>query len=411
MAMLRPDSLLERAPGLRLRLSSPGVVDIELRDGTPLQFCDRALNVLSVFARPTTLKDGAAQLGQRAAGSNDYIRLMETIQAMARTGALLVDGVAPALTAGAPTFSGAPLHIGMLDDRVRTSRWIAAIESVVRAGDVVVEVGTGTGVLAITAARAGARHVYTIEGGAMARVAREVIRANGLADRITVVEGWSTELTLPERGNVFISETIGSLGFDEDLIATARDAIQRHLEPGARMIPQNLRLSALPTQAPAKWLNLQTFAPETTRSWHEWYGIDFDVLNTLPVDYSARSLRLPKKASWPVLGAPVPLASAEFTGNVPAELQANVLATLTESGELNAFILFFESQLADAVSLTSDPRLPAAEHPGSWQTPVWLVSPLSVRPGHSVEVAFAWRAGGAHRWQVRRAAETPTRSE
>jgi hypothetical protein len=409
MAMLRPDSVLERAPGMRLRLNSPGLVHIELRDGTPLQFSDRALSVLRVFARPTTFRDGAAQLGRRAAGRADYIGLMETIQAMARAGALLADAAAaPPLTAGARTFSGAPLHIGMLNDRVRTSRWIAAVESVVRAGDVVVEVGTGTGVLAMAAARAGARHVYTIEGGAMARVAREVIRANGFAERITVMEGWSAELTLPERGNVFISETIGSLGFDEDLIAIARDAIKRHLEPGARMIPQNLRLFALPSQAPAKWINLQTFDPETTGSWHEWYGIDFDALNALPVDYSARSLRLPRNAAWPVLGAPVPLAAAEFTGSVPAELETNVLATLTGAGELNACILFFESQLADGVSLSNDPRLPADEHPGSWQIPVWLVEPLAVCSGDSVEVAFAWRAGGAHRWAVRKAADTPT---
>ena len=109
----------------------------------------------------------------------------------------------------------------------------------------VVEVGTGTGVLAIAAARAGARHVYTIEGGAMAPVAREVIRTNGVADRVTVVEGWSTEVTLPERGSVFVSETIGNLAFDE-LIAIARDAVRRHLEPGARMIPQQLRLWRCP---------------------------------------------------------------------------------------------------------------------------------------------------------------------
>lgn len=405
MATLRADSRLECAPGLRLRLSGPGQVEIELRDGTALQLGDRALDVLSAFARPTTFREGVNRLGPRAVGVADYVGLMETIQKMAHAGALLVDG-APALRieAGGPTFGGAPAHIRILDDRVRTSRWIAAIESVVRAGDVVVEVGTGTGVLAIAAARAGARRVYTIEGGAMAPVAREVIQANGVADRVTVVEGWSTEVTLPEKGSVFVSETIGNLAFDENLIAIARDAVRRHLAPGALMIPQNLRLLALPVQAPAEWTRRLTFAPAATRTWREWYGIDFDVLNALPVDYGARGWRRPDHASWPVLGAPVPIASAEFAGSVQAELDTDTLATLTGEGELNAFMLFFESQLADAVSLSTDPRLPAAEFPGNWRNPVWLVSPIGVRPGENVRVAFSWRERGAHRWDVCRAA-------
>jgi len=408
MTTLRPESRLECAPGLQLRLSRPGRVEIELRDGTVLRLGVRALDVLSAFARPTTFREGVNRLGPRAVGGADWIRLMETIRKMAQDGALLVDGApTPTINAGRPTFGGAPVHLRMLHDHVRTIRWIAAIESVVRAGDVVVEVGTGTGVLAIAAARAGARHVYTIEGGAMAPVAREVIRTNGVADRVTVVEGWSTEVTLPERGSVFVSETIGNLAFDEELIAIARDAVRRHLEPGARMIPQQLRLLALPAQAPAEWTRRLTFSPEATRIWREWYGIDFDVLNTLPVDYGARGLRRPVHASWPVLGAPVQLASAEFAGTVKTELETSTLATLTGSGELNAFMLFFESQLADAVSLSTDPRLPAAEYPASWHSPVWLVPPIRVRPGEQVRMAFSWRERGGHRWEVCRAAEEP----
>jgi type I protein arginine methyltransferase len=401
MAVLRAESRLQRAPGLRLRLNGPGRVEIELRDGHTLQLGDRALDVLSAFARPATFREGVSRLGPRAVGVADWIGLMETIRTMAQAGALLVDG-APALkiNAGRPTFSGAPAHIRMLNDRVRTSRWIAALESVVRAGDIVVEVGTGTGVLAIAAARAGAKHVYTIESGAMAPVAREVVRANGVADRVTVVEGWSTEVTLPERGSVFVSETIGNLAFDENLIAIARDAVRRHLQPHARMIPQNLRLLALPVEAPSEWTRGQTFAPAATRVWGEWYDIDFDVLNSLPVDYRARGLRRPDHASWPVLGAAVPLASAEFAGSVHAELETNALATLSGAGELNAFVLFFESRLADAVSLSTDPRLPALESPASWQSPVWLVPPIDVRPGDQVRVAFSWQERGAHRWEV-----------
>ena len=153
------------------------------------------------------------------------------------------------------------------------------------------------------------------------------------------------------------------------------------------------------------------FLPEATRIWRECYSIDFDVLNTLPVDYGARGLRRPDHASWPVLGAPVQLASAEFAGSGNTELETRTLATLTGSGELNAFMLFFESHLADAVSLSTDPRLPAAEHPASWHSPVWLVPPIGVRPGEQVRMAFSWRGRGGHRWEVGGAAGSgPTAS-
>jgi hypothetical protein len=100
----------------------------------------------------------------------------------------------------------------------------------------------------------------------------------------------------------------------------------------------------------------------------------------------------------------VPLARAKFAGSVTAELETTTLATLTAAGELNAFMLFLQAQLADAVSLSTDPRLPADEYPGNWRTPVWLVPPMGVRPGENVRVSFAWRGRGAHRWDVGRAA-------
>src|SRR3954454_16113224 len=79
------------------------------------------------------------------------------------------------------------LHGAMLDDRRRTRSFIAAIEAAVRPGDVVVEIGTGTGVLAVAAARAGARRVYALESANMAAWARRIFAANRVSDRATLV--------------------------------------------------------------------------------------------------------------------------------------------------------------------------------------------------------------------------------
>ncbi|MBI5307726.1 MAG: 50S ribosomal protein L11 methyltransferase [Planctomycetes bacterium] len=47
----------------------------------------------------------------------------------------------------------------------------------------------GTGVLAVAAARAGARHIYAIESTGIAKIAKEVFAANSLAEKITLIEG------------------------------------------------------------------------------------------------------------------------------------------------------------------------------------------------------------------------------
>ena len=56
------------------------------------------------------------------------------------------------------------------------------------------DIGTGSGVLAIAAARAGARHVYAVEASDIAEVAERVFALNGMKDRITLVTGWSRKI-------------------------------------------------------------------------------------------------------------------------------------------------------------------------------------------------------------------------
>ncbi len=72
----------------------------------------------------------------------------------------------------------------MVSDRPRTNAFAAAIREVVQPGDVVLDVGTGTGILAMFAAKAGARKVYAIDATDIAEVATDLVKANGLSDQI-----------------------------------------------------------------------------------------------------------------------------------------------------------------------------------------------------------------------------------
>src|SRR5439155_20231788 len=82
-------------------------------------------------------------------------------------------------------------HARMLHDDRRTGDYLAALGQAVRPGDVVLDIGTGSGVLAVAAARAGARHVYAVEASDISEVAERVFAANGMEDRVTLIPGWS----------------------------------------------------------------------------------------------------------------------------------------------------------------------------------------------------------------------------
>ncbi|MGI9584075.1 MAG: 50S ribosomal protein L11 methyltransferase, partial [Acidimicrobiia bacterium] len=100
-------------------------------------------------------------------------------------------------------------HHSMLADSARTQSFLKAILSTVKPGDVVVDIGAGTGVLSMFAVMAGARMVYAIEREPIIGVAMEVAEANGLSDRIRFIHGSSDEVVLPEKADVVVSETIG----------------------------------------------------------------------------------------------------------------------------------------------------------------------------------------------------------
>jgi ribosomal protein L11 methyltransferase len=74
---------------------------------------------------------------------------------------------------------------------------VRLLPSVIRAGDRVADLGAGSAVLAIAAAKLGAAHVTAIEldHDAIANAEENVVR-NGVADRVTIVEG-DAELLLP----------------------------------------------------------------------------------------------------------------------------------------------------------------------------------------------------------------------
>jgi predicted RNA methylase len=166
------------------------------------------------------------------------------------------------------------IHRWMLRDEIRNDAYRRAIAQVVKPGQRVLDMGGGTGFLSILAAQAGASRVYLVERTSIAGVARRMVERNGVAERVDVLEGNLEDVDLPEKVDVIISEWMGGIGVDENMLAPLVIARNRWLKPGGVMIPASVTALLVPA-----WI--ESF-DENLRHWRtKPHGVDMSVIAEL----------------------------------------------------------------------------------------------------------------------------------
>jgi type III protein arginine methyltransferase len=152
------------------------------------------------------------------------------------------DGEAHELAAWVLSSGVPPWHFALVLDEVRNAAYEAALRRACGSGARVLDIGSGTGLLAMLAARAGAREVISCEMNLpVARAAEEIVRKNGFGHQIRVVPKKSTDLDLAEdlRGpvDVIVSEIVSNNLLGEAPLPAMQDAVERLLVRGGRVIP------------------------------------------------------------------------------------------------------------------------------------------------------------------------------
>ena len=149
-------------------------------------------------------------------------------------------------------------HLPMLADAGRNNAYEKAIIQAVKRkkGAHVLDIGTGSGLLAMMAARAGAKTVTACEVNIpLANAARQVIEDNGFADQITVIGKNSTNLVvgkdMEQRADIIVSEIVDVGLIREGVLTTLSHATQALAVPGAEMIPARAKIFAVLVEAPA----------------------------------------------------------------------------------------------------------------------------------------------------------------
>ena len=395
MAELFPETILRRAASLTVRVDADGQIAVDGPEGETAAGGAHVLAVLDAFSTAVTVGEGVSRLQSRVRGAQDWLDLTNTIIQLHQGGILKAEGEAgPAIDPEARGFAAPEVHVSMLNDRERTAGFLAAVQEIVRPGDVVVDVGTGTGILAIAAARAGARHVYAIEASSIGQVANLMFEANGLADRITLLEGRSTHVELPEKADVLIGEVIGHAPLREQVLETFLDARTRFLKPGARFVPEMLSIFGIPVEIPADDLGIHTFTPEAAADWRDWYGMDFSPLAVVAAAPGQSFLAAPADARrWRRLSEPIRLVDIDLRSHTSAEVLRTVSAPATVSGVINGLAIFFELGVNSSTRLSSEPSC-ASEH-SHWRNPVEILpEPLKIQAGALIEVTYRYGVPG-----------------
>ena len=309
----------------------------------------------------------------------------------------------------------------MLQDATRTSAYRDAIvgNPANFAGKVVLDLGAGTGILSVFAARAGASRVYAVEATAAAEAASQVVRSCGLAGVITVIRGSIEEITMSEKVDIIISEWMGAFLLRESMIESLIYARDTHLKADGAMYPSHAAMHVAPASIPgcigtdallhdrvAGWLDF-------VRSFHSTFDVNLDCLSELYKEQAARLLA--KSSARHVDPASlVGQSSCVMRMNLRTVLLADVAsfhARFRMEGkggvdpiDLNALVGWFDVSFNGSVSepshlqveLETEPKTNGATH---WLQECFVFpTPLQVKGQYVLEGVFGMehKREGAH---------------
>lgn len=272
-------------------------------------------------------------------------------------------------------------HIPMLNDTRRNDAFEAAIIAAVAAAGPaarVLDIGTGSGLLSMMAARAGAQSVTACEMvPVIAETARAIIADNGYGDRVTVHTMPSTELTvgaqLDERADILVSEILSSDLLTERVIDTFEDAHARLLKPDAIIIPR--AATAIGCLVESEVLAGYVFVDKVS-------GFDVSRFGAL----AAQKLPIHgTMTDWKRLSRDTELLRIDLTRTAhPADLQA-LRVTVVADGTAAGIVQWMQVDLAEGISFDN--------HPDGYSDGGWLQvlhtfpEPIPVKAGDTLDIA------------------------
>jgi protein arginine N-methyltransferase 7 len=235
-------------------------------------------------------------------------------------------------------------HALMLADGLRNKLLSKAIKQNVNSDTNFLDIGAGTGVWAILAAKLGAKRVVAVEiEECLIPIIYKHAQENGVADRIEIVHGNSNDVKLKGRFDVIVSELFGGDALGEGTVKSFVDIRNRFLAPDGVLIPQKLTLMAAPAFAAKVGKDLPKSLPLTA-----------NFLRSLRLNYS-QHLSIADRGDVKLLAEPKPLIELDFRNTSEAPNLENLTASwkLNNVKRANAIITFNHSGFTDSIEMDS----------------------------------------------------------
>ncbi|MFW9963133.1 MAG: 50S ribosomal protein L11 methyltransferase [Candidatus Sifarchaeia archaeon] len=146
----------------------------------------------------------------------------------------------------------------LLGQRIRLDKFGRAIQRVVKKGDYVVDIGTGSGVLAILAAKAGANRVTAIDVNPESLLyAKKAAKMNAVENVVEFFEGSYSNFTSDQKADVVICEMLSSIMLVEQQIPACYHAVEKILKTDGVILPQEITVFIVPVECPEIWDRFQ----------------------------------------------------------------------------------------------------------------------------------------------------------
>jgi len=275
----------------------------------------------------------------------------------------------------------------MLADRVRMSAYERALRQSVKPGSVVLEIGTGPGIMAVLACQLGASRVYAIEPSPIVQLAREIAAANHCADIIEFIEDISTRVTIPVRADVIVSDLRGAIPLLEQHIPSIVDARRRFLAPGGALIARKDRIWCAVVEIPERYGKIVN--PWESKS----LGQDLSPARRMAVNEIQKERIVPEQ----LLTKPQLWATLDYATVESPDVQGELNWTAERTGTGHGVVAWFEAELADGVVFSTAPGKEGTIYGFlffPWAQPVPLVAGQQVRvnlQAKLLEKDYFWR--------------------
>lgn len=275
----------------------------------------------------------------------------------------------------------------MIGDATRVDGYRRALQRCIEPGSTVLDLGTGTGVMALIACRLGAQRVYAIEAGDAIGVARRLARDNGLDRRIEFIHDSAERVSLDEPVDVMVSDLRGVLPLFGRHIPSIIDARRRLVGPDGMLIPQRDDIWVAPVQADEQYAEL-------VDPWDALAGqLDMSAARAM-VTHSLHRKRVRKHQ---LVAAAERWATLDYTTIDEPDVAGRLEFTVERDATLHGFALWFDTDLFDGIRLSNAPGEPELVY-GSIFMPLPEPTPVSAADRLSLDLRadlvgddYVWR--------------------